>query len=98
MPSDAAVIGGLAAAAVVSSLLIRWRNARNFPVPPGPKPYPFVGNVTDLDPRELWVTSAKWAKQYGTCTCRNQNGALRGITSHDRDALRDQTHSISLAR
>ncbi|ETW78665.1 hypothetical protein HETIRDRAFT_419909 [Heterobasidion irregulare TC 32-1] len=65
MPSDAAVIGGLAAAAVVSSLLIRWRNARKFPVPPGPKPYPFIGNVTDLDPRELWVTSAKWAKQYG---------------------------------
>ncbi|THH15233.1 hypothetical protein EW146_g5213 [Bondarzewia mesenterica] len=65
MPSDAAILSGLAAAAVVSSLFVRWRNSRSLPVPPGPKPLPFVGNIRDLDPRELWVSSAKWAQQYG---------------------------------
>ena len=32
---------------------------------PGPKPYPFVGNVLQLDKKKLFITFADLAKQYG---------------------------------
>ncbi|ETW75666.1 cytochrome P450 monooxygenase 45 [Heterobasidion irregulare TC 32-1] len=65
MASDLTVIGGFAAATVVASLFIKYRNWRALPVPPGPKPWPFVGNITDLRPLELWVAAREWSQQYG---------------------------------
>ncbi|THH20317.1 hypothetical protein EW146_g1032 [Bondarzewia mesenterica] len=65
MASDTVVIGGLIAATVTASLLVKYRNWRSLPVPPGPKPWPFVGNITDLTPHELWVAARAWSQQYG---------------------------------
>lgn len=67
MASDLTVVGGFAAATVVASLFIKYRNWRALPVPPGPKPWPFVGNITDLRPLELWVAAREWSQQYGKC-------------------------------
>jgi hypothetical protein len=35
------------------------------PLPPGPKPWPLLGNITDLRPKELWLLATHWAKRYG---------------------------------
>ncbi|OCH88011.1 cytochrome P450 [Obba rivulosa] len=34
-------------------------------LPPGPKPLPVVGNITDLTARELWLRASQWAQEYG---------------------------------
>lgn len=34
-------------------------------LPPGPKPWPLLGNITDLRPKELWLLATDWANRYG---------------------------------
>ncbi|KAJ7110785.1 cytochrome P450 [Mycena crocata] len=41
------------------------KNRRSFPLPPGPKPLPFVGNVYDVPRTASWQVFQQWGKRYG---------------------------------
>lgn len=55
------------ALAFLSFVLFIFRRGRRtkLPVPPGPIPWPLIGNITDLRANELWLLTTQWAKQYG---------------------------------
>ncbi|KAF7374576.1 O-methylsterigmatocystin oxidoreductase [Mycena sanguinolenta] len=41
-----------------------WR--RQLPFPPGPSPYPIIGNLPDIPTNLPWVTYKEWGIQYGS--------------------------------
>ncbi|TFK20110.1 cytochrome P450 98A3 [Coprinopsis marcescibilis] len=43
-------------------------NARNLPLPPGPKRYPLVGNLLQMPQVYPWIVYDKWGKEYGDLT------------------------------
>ncbi|EMD37505.1 hypothetical protein CERSUDRAFT_114144 [Gelatoporia subvermispora B] len=53
----------------VFSLLLRrfgtYKRQKSLPLPPGPKPWPLIGNVRDIPTIYPWKTYAEWGKQYG---------------------------------
>ena len=49
-------------------------NPKRLPFPPGPKPYPLLGNVLDMPKTYYWLTFADWAKQYGDIIHMNMLG------------------------
>ncbi|ATZ46500.1 hypothetical protein BCIN_01g10840 [Botrytis cinerea B05.10] len=50
---------------------------------PGPKGYPIIGSVPDLDPKNPWMKMVDWSKEYGTMYQVNLNGDNTvWITSH----------------
>ena len=57
------------AAAVVYRRLRRWGRTRRFPLPPGPKGYPVIGNVLDI-PRgvPLWEGILALGRKFGEST------------------------------
>jgi hypothetical protein len=42
-----------------------WRRNSSRSLPPGPKSYPFIGNMFDMNGKELWLRAHEWAKRYG---------------------------------
>jgi len=59
-------------ALVVLALLVFWNTKRKTytrtPFPPGPKPFPIIGNIFDLTTTELWLTASRWIPKYGSVT------------------------------
>ncbi|KIJ33064.1 hypothetical protein M422DRAFT_265094 [Sphaerobolus stellatus SS14] len=55
----------IALGTLVFALFIWFRRSKGGPLPPGPKPMPFLGNIKDLTTKELWLPAREWAKQYG---------------------------------
>lgn len=55
------------ALAVAVTLFFWMRTGRktNYPVPPGPKPMFFIGNVRDLTSNQLWLRAQQWYREYG---------------------------------
>ena len=66
-PSSSSLFAGIGCLLVASIIYIRKlkANAGNGHLPPGPKPVPVLGNVRDLQAKELWLPAMRWARQYG---------------------------------
>ncbi|KAG1845248.1 cytochrome P450 [Suillus tomentosus] len=50
---------------VVVQSLQKKRDTKKHPLPPGPPPLPFVGNVIGIDPDHPWLAYSRWATEYG---------------------------------
>ena len=55
---------------ILGLCLVAWyvvrRNKRgDYPLPPGPKGVPIIGNLLDIPIRDEWVTFGKWSKDFG---------------------------------
>ncbi|EMD35901.1 hypothetical protein CERSUDRAFT_53222 [Gelatoporia subvermispora B] len=63
---------------------------RDLPLPPGPRPLPFLGNVFDIpkDTEYLWRTYAKWAQTHGDIVHIQVLGK-HIIVLHSLDAVHD---------
>lgn len=55
------VIGALAIYATV----VIVRRSRRLPLPPGPRPDPFIGNVRQMGSNDLKIVFERWGKEYG---------------------------------
>ncbi|KAG9312746.1 cytochrome P450 [Chiua virens] len=47
----------------------RFRQHEKLPLPPGPTPIPFLGNVLGVNPGEPYLTYMEWSKTYGDLIC-----------------------------
>ncbi|KAI0061726.1 cytochrome P450 [Artomyces pyxidatus] len=50
------------------------RRRHSLPLPPGPKPWPLIGNLLDFPTQKPWVTYDKWGKTYGDIMSLNALG------------------------
>ncbi|EEB93845.1 hypothetical protein MPER_07450, partial [Moniliophthora perniciosa FA553] len=46
-------------------IYLKLGSKRGENLPPGPKGYPLVGNIFQIDTIQLWNTLIEWKKQYG---------------------------------
>ncbi|KAI0001193.1 cytochrome P450 [Russula vinacea] len=61
-------------------------------LPPGPKPWPLLGNITDLRPKELWLLATDWANRYGSYLLNSPDAVIdlmerRSVIYSDRAPL-----------
>ncbi|KAH7922947.1 cytochrome P450 [Leucogyrophana mollusca] len=60
--------GGLLALTLIAILGLRRRKSRGPPLPPGPTPLPFLGNVLSINGTAPWLTYTEWGTVYGDIT------------------------------
>ena len=63
-PSNLACIV-LIAATIILLVRKRPKYCSGSPYPPGPRPYPIIGNLCDIPTVQPWVTYTEWQKEYG---------------------------------
>ena len=44
-----------------------YRRRRGFPYPPGPEPWPIIGNLLDSPKQSPWTTYTEMSKKHGLC-------------------------------
>lgn len=49
----------------LAALRFKRRNSQ-LPLPPGPKPWPIIGNILDVPTVRPWETYHEWCRTYGT--------------------------------
>ncbi|KAF8815593.1 cytochrome P450 [Phlegmacium glaucopus] len=66
-PPTLACIALIAATVPFLTLLVRKKpkSSNGSPYPPGPRPYPIIGNLCDMPTIQPWLTYTKWQKEYG---------------------------------
>ncbi|KAG0707020.1 cytochrome P450 [Suillus ampliporus] len=50
---------------VILRSLQKKRDTKGFPLPPGPPPLPYVGNVVGIDADHPWLAYSRWGAEYG---------------------------------
>ncbi|KAG1829670.1 cytochrome P450 [Suillus variegatus] len=63
-PTLALALLSLVSFVVVRSLQ-KKRDTKGLPLPPGPPPLPFVGNVLGVNPDHPWLAYSRWGTEYG---------------------------------
>jgi hypothetical protein len=64
-PASAVAYGTWCFALLVVYLIYRTLTSRKAPYPPGPRPYPFIGNILDVPTTFQEKAFADLAKKYG---------------------------------
>ncbi|KAK7056368.1 hypothetical protein VNI00_002922 [Paramarasmius palmivorus] len=77
-------VSSLTTAVIVFFVLtVVWQNDRRS-LPPGPKPFPVLGNIRDFKLKEFWLTVTEWARRYGdVCYLRVLNWSVVFVSSAD---------------
>ncbi|KAI0699910.1 cytochrome P450 [Cerioporus squamosus] len=69
-PTALSLVAFLVLSYIVSFL--KWRKrSRGYPLPPGPKSLPYIGNVVHMRKPELWKAHKELCKQYWCVTLRS---------------------------
>ncbi|KAH7919454.1 cytochrome P450 [Leucogyrophana mollusca] len=75
-------------------------NPSGLPLPPGPRGFPLLGNIFDIDPARPWLTYTDWGKKYGDIVYSSllgQDYIVINSVKVARDLL-EQRSSISSGR
>ncbi|KAG1722033.1 cytochrome P450 [Suillus paluster] len=60
-----ACTGALICATLIAAIRCWMEKRKMLPLPPGPQPFPIIGNIRGIDISAPWLTYTEWGKQYG---------------------------------
>ncbi|KZT21370.1 cytochrome P450 [Neolentinus lepideus HHB14362 ss-1] len=65
------LLGGIASVCIVLIISLthaQWKKPSRLLYPPGPRPFPIIGNAFDFPQKTPWKTYAAWGKEFGDLT------------------------------